>query len=401
METEFEMRILIFVTRQLCYNSGRYFAQRIGEALQNLGCQCEFCEIPEYAIPSAGTEIAQPASMNADKMIEQSAEDMLQKYVNKKYDAVLDFNSKLPRLIMDDDSYYLDNIDAPFYNFILDHPLYHHTTLSCRLNNYHVISVDRNHCEYVKKYYPWIKDAHQINLGASQVWMPDTCKKENNILFTGTYRNPDVYMHHILECGTDEKNDMLSMIDRIMSDQELSIEDSINREPKAELLNEYYLVEMYIRNYYRKMMIDTLADNGFPLKIAGEWWDKYDKSDRKNVKLIKPVSFEESFRIIAQSRVLVDSSPFFKKGVHDRVYAGMANNTVVMTDSNDYRRNILNEKAEMYKLNDSDDICLKADKLLNDTAYYENMIYNAYVEYENNYTWNNVGERIIKHFLSE
>lgn len=51
-------------------------------------------------------------------------------------------------------------------------------------------------------------------------------------------------------------------------------------------------------------------------------------------------------------------------GVHDRVYAGMANNTVVMTDSNKYRENILNGIAQMYHLNDIDDICMKADKLL-------------------------------------
>lgn len=393
------MKVLIFITRQLCYNSGRYFAQKIGKALQQYGCECEYCEIPEYAIPAAGTEIAQPASLNSNKKIDQSAEELLEQYINKKYDAVLDFNSKLPRLIMDDDSYYLDNIDAPFYNFILDHPLYHHTTLSCKLNNYHVFSIDDNHCKYVRKYYPWIKDASQINLGAEQVAERDISKKENNILFMGTYRNPDVYMQSILQSKDEDKCDMLSMIDKITGNDEITIENSINKEPKSLILNKYYLVEMYIRNFYRKKLIDTLVDNKFPIKIVGEWWDKYDKSDR--IDLQKPVAFEQSLNIIAKSRILVDSSPFFKMGVHDRVYAGMANNTVVMTDSNKYRENILNGIAQMYHLNDIDDICMKADKLLNDRAYYENLVYNAHKEYEYNYTWNKVGERIIKHFLCE
>lgn len=393
------MKVLIFITRQLCYNSGKYFAQKIGEALQQYGCECEYCEIPEYAIPAAGTEIAQPASINSNKKIDQSAEELLEQYINKKYDAVLDFNSKLPRLIMDDDSYYLDNIDAPFYNFILDHPLYHHTTLSCKLNNYHVFSIDENHCKYVRKYYPWIKDASQINLGAEQVAESDISKKESNILFMGTYRNPDVYMQSILQSKDEDKCDMLSMIDIITGNDEITIENSINKEPKSLILNKYYLVEMYIRNFYRKKLIDTLVDNKFPVKIVGEWWDKYDKSDRINLQ--KPVAFEQSLDMIAKSRILADSSPFFKMGVHDRVYAGMANNTVVMTDSNKYRENILNGIAQMYHLNDIDDICIKADKLLNDTAYYENLVYNAHKEYEYNYTWNKVGARIIKHFLCE
>ena len=189
------------------------------------------------------------------------------------------------------------------------------------------------------------------------------------------------------------------MIDIITGNNEITIENSINKEPKSLILNKYYLVEMYIRNFYRKKLIDTLVDNKFPVKIVGEWWDKYDKYDRINLQ--KPVAFEQSLDMIAKSRILADSSPFFKMGVHDRVYAGMANNTVVMTDSNKNRENILNGIAQMYHLNDIDDICMKADKLLNDKAYYENLVYNAHKEYEYNYTWNKVGERIIKHFLCE
>ena len=39
---------------------------------------------------------------------------MLESYIGKEYLAILDFNSKLPRLVLDDESYYLDSIDAPF-----------------------------------------------------------------------------------------------------------------------------------------------------------------------------------------------------------------------------------------------------------------------------------------------
>lgn len=51
-------------------------------------------------------------------------------------------------------------------------------------------------------------------------------------------------------------------------------------------------------------------DNKFPVKIVGEWWDKYDKYDRINLQ--KPVAFEQSLDMIAKSRILADSSPFLK-----------------------------------------------------------------------------------------
>ena len=35
------------------------------------------------------------------------------------------------------------------------------------------------------------------------------------------------------------------------------------------ILNKYYLVEMYYRNYYRKKMVDALVNTGFHIDIAG------------------------------------------------------------------------------------------------------------------------------------
>ena len=64
------MKILIFTTRQLCYNSGYYFAHKIGEELEKLGIECDYCEIPEYAIPSTGTDSSEkaPAAQTGDTM---------------------------------------------------------------------------------------------------------------------------------------------------------------------------------------------------------------------------------------------------------------------------------------------------------------------------------------------
>lgn len=51
----------------------------------------------------------------------------------------------------------------------------------------------------------------------------------------------------------------------------------------------------------------------------------------------KPVTFDLSFEKIAREQIMLDVSPIFNRGVHDRAIAGMANRTVVLTDSNPYR----------------------------------------------------------------
>lgn len=406
------MKVLIFTTRQLCYNSGYYFAHRIGEELESIGFECEYCEIPEYAIPSAGTQIAQPAIENAGKNVDEEAEKMLEKYIGKEYLAVLDFNSKLPRLVLDDDTYYLDSIDAPFYNFILDHPLYHHTTLDCKLKNYYTFSVDENHCRYIHEFYPHIKGAYQAALGAENVVSPvHLHDKKKSILIMGTYRNPDMYMEQIRSSNNYAQNIMLDMLERLECDSEMTVEKALkcvinnmgmDKESFPLMLNTYYMVEMYYRNYYRKKMVDAFVNTGFSIDIAGEWWDGYDKIDTDNVTWNKAVRFDESYGVIAGYRAIADSSPFFKGGVHDRVYAGIANCTAVMTDYNVYRDKHLHNIVQMYNQKcDYDEICYKADMILNNDAFYKEMTQKAYEEYLHNYTWKSVAERIIKHFLSE
>ena len=286
------MKVLIFTTRQLCYNSGYYFAHRIGEEIEKLGIECEYCEIPENAIPSAGTQIAQPAIENAGKSVDEEAEKMLESYIGKEYLAILDFNSKLPRLILDDESYYLDSIDAPFYNFILDHPLYHHSTLDCKLKNYYAFSIDENHCKYIQNFYPHIKAVYQVALGAENVIsLENLQEKKKSILIMGTYRNPDIYMKQIYNMNKYAEKNMLVMLEKLENDNEMTVENAlkciinnsnIEKDSFPLILNKYYLVEMYYRNYYRKKMVDALVNTGFHIDIAGEWWESYDKINKLN-----------------------------------------------------------------------------------------------------------------------
>lgn len=98
--------------------------------------------------------------------ISPQAAAVLERYIGKEYAAVIDFNSKLPRLMCDDATYYLDTIQAPFFNYILDNPLYHHATLQCPLQRYHVLLVDEEHAAYVRKHYPHIQGTHMLSLGA-------------------------------------------------------------------------------------------------------------------------------------------------------------------------------------------------------------------------------------------
>ncbi len=108
-------KILIIHTREICYYSGAFFLHRMEEALQRAGAEVDFVELSDEA---------------ADWNLLGDLLDRAKASPDRLYDAVLDINSKLPYLTMEGENgrevRFLNELGIPFYNWIVDHPLYHH-----------------------------------------------------------------------------------------------------------------------------------------------------------------------------------------------------------------------------------------------------------------------------------
>lgn len=86
--------------------------------------------------------------------------------------------------------------------------------------------------------------------------------------------------------------------------------------------------------------------------------------------------------------------------MHDRVYAGIANYTAVMTDYNDYRNTCLQDIVQMYGQEcNYEEICQKTDMMMNNDTFYKEMTQKAYEEYMNNYTWKSVAKELLNIFF--
>lgn len=391
-------KVLIFTTRHLCYNSGDFFAARLAEGIEQNGIECEYCnlEFEDNAVGSTGVVESSIAALTEDSVRQ------LESFLGKSYLAVIDFNSRMPHMILDDGSFYLDGIDAPFYDYILDHPLYHHSTLSCRLRNFNVIVPDRNQRDYVREQYSWIRDVIWQPLGGQAA--VNTCPpqmKREEVLFTGTYRNPeDVYNQIIQTEDVSLRGLMMDIIDYMRMDSSVTVEDAMthvlshsldSKYSFPALLNACYPVEIYIRNLCRERLIDTFAKEGVPLRIVGNWWEQYAGINRPSITLQPAVSFARSFDIIAGSAVLLDSSPFFQYGIHDRVVAAMANKTIALTDENTYISSLCKAKVDCgirtYSAMHPETAVARAEELLGKPSLREETAEAAYEFYESHFTW--------------
>ena len=93
---ESQEKILVFCSREICYLSGNFFAHQLAAAFDDLGYETTVCEFTS----------------------QDDLDAVLSPFFGKKYRAVFDFNSLLPRLAMDDGTPVIDLIDGPFYDYL-------------------------------------------------------------------------------------------------------------------------------------------------------------------------------------------------------------------------------------------------------------------------------------------
>ena len=168
-------------------------------------------------------------------------------------------------------------------------------------------------------------------------------------------------------------------------------------------MNQMYPVDAYVRNYYRQKVLDTLLQAGIPVRVMGEDWNKYRAPQGGRLIIEKAVFFNLSFEKIAREHVLLDVAPFFHHGIHDRVFAGMANRAVVLSDENPVKNEYFSGKKEcmLYTLKDLKGMASMAEELLTNRSLREEMQEQAYACFCRKHTWECRAKEILSYLKKE
>ena len=174
-------KIIVFSSREICYQSSSFFANQMADAFENLGFDVQVCEFDEH----------------------DDLDAVFQPLYGQKYRLLLDFNSTITRMVEEDGTPVLDKLDGPFFDYILDHPLFHYNCLNADLKNLNGIFLDEAQEAYVKRYYPRVKKTLTMPLGATEAVTGGKKTETDTVLFMGTYDRPDkIYEMVELSPGT-------------------------------------------------------------------------------------------------------------------------------------------------------------------------------------------------------
>jgi hypothetical protein len=97
-------------------------------------------------------------------------------------------------------------------------------------------------------------------------------------------------------------------------------------------------VDHYVRGVHSTWMVEALCKR--PVLIIGRGWDHVDKANAR-ARFHAAVDATQLKGLYASSQMIVNTTPNFGSGLHERVSDGFASRTVVISDRNDYARRVL------------------------------------------------------------
>lgn len=346
-------RSILFVSvNDRCYASYRFFAKRLAGAVEKKGIRAEWCYLPEGSGKDA-----------------EAWDRVLQEVLGKSYLAVVDFNSFLPKLHADGKNM-IDLFEAPFYHIVLDHPLYHHAALSAETDLQRVVCVDERHADYVRANYPRIAQVWTQTIPGTRGEMADTPFRErkNEILFCGTYEDPQQYWDLMEELPAGLKKECRLLAERMLAFPERTMEELLAeiqgascaeaeaKQTKTPAALEHkgsatrfaarmqadFLADAYVRNLRRKQAVEAMVKEKLPLALYGQGWEALGTRSKGRL------SYEDYVNRIGAYRFALHCMPGFVFGGHDRIGNAMSNGAVCISDRTQYTRRRYEQGASIY-----------------------------------------------------
>lgn len=323
--------------------------------------------------------------------------------------------------IRGDDIFYDENDNLfwnihqiPCINIVVDHPFYYDKLLNIVPENYYQISIDRQHEAYMQRYYPHIKLLPFLPLGGTPI-QPEPLSMEErstDVVFTGNYTPPETFNKHIERLGEEYTAFYHGIIDDLIANPERSMEQVMethliremgplsDTDLKAAMANMIF-IDLYVRFYFRGLVIKTLAEAGIKIHLYGSGWDKLACSKPENLVIGGPLNSHQCLQVISESKISLNVMPWFKDGAHDRIFNSQLNGALSLTDDSIYLREQLtdNEDCIFYSLRDISALPDMVRHLLNNTDKLEAIAKNGYETALSSHTWKKRAEELWKNIL--
>ena len=296
-----------------------------------------------------------------------------------------------------------DRFLIPCINIVVDHPFYYHELLRHRPQSYYQICIDRYHEKYMKRFFPEVRTYPCMVLGGTPLeksGYPLLEEKSADIVFTGNYTPPHTFEKHITRINDEYTSFYRAIIQELIEAPKRTMEEVFEAHLKNEMgemseenlklcMENMIFIDLYVRFYYRGLVVRTLVDHGIRLHVYGSGWNLLECRHPENILQGGSLNSFECLQKISQAKISLNVMPWFKDGAHDRIFNSMLNGALCLTDESIYLKEEFKNDIHIkfYSLSELEKLPEMISFLLDHPGRMEKIIENGYQKAKTLHTW--------------
>lgn len=329
----------------------------------------------------------------------------LKAFLINEVTAVISLNNVGLHLEFEEERNIWDQYQIPFFNIMMDHPFHYKTALDSAPEQMVLLCMDRNHVEYVKRFFINIKKVYFFpHAGIERCQHIPISERKIDVLYAGglsRYAAEGL----IPDLGKIQEFDAFALVKKaleiLIQQPELTTEHVIekcireinlifNDKRLGEIITELRFLDSLAVSFYREQMIRTLAELGITVTVFGAGWECCEW-ESTNVIYGGVLPSVQILELMNQSKIVLNTMTWFKRGAHDRVFNGMLAGAAVVSDQSEYLQEQFTngEQLQMFSLRKMKDMAETVKMLLSDTNYAQNMADCGYLQAKEQHMWIN------------
>lgn len=295
----------------------------------------------------------------------------LKAFLIKEVTAVISLNNIGMHLEFEDGLNIWDQYQIPFYNILMDHPFHYKAALDRAPEQMILLCMDRNHVEYVKRFFLNIKRVAFFPHAGIELQKKDAAYAGESCYVPIEERKIDVLYAGglsryaaeglIPDLGSIREFDAFELVkkalEKLINNPELTTEHvieqclqeinfKINDKKLGETIAELRFLDALAVSFYREQAVRILAENGVTVTVFGVGWDRCEW-ESPNVVYAGVTSPAQILELMNQSKIVLNTMTWFKQGAHDRIFNGMLAGAAVVSDRSEYVEEIFTKQKQL------------------------------------------------------
>lgn len=336
-------------------------------------------------------------------------------FASKPVKAVITFNNLGFNMELRPGKNIWDELSIPCINILMDHPFCYRDALDHVPGNAIVLCTDRNHMRYLGRFYPNIPMIGYLPHAGKELSQEKrpVAERSIDVLYAGNLSRsfaenitPDLSKYTLFDaeklCGKVYRD----LVAHPFKTTEQSIEEALLAEgfdlsdgELKDLIAELHFVDLYAVSYYREKTVQTLAEHGIPVQIYGAGWEQCSWIHLPNVSYGGKIPAQEVVVKMQDAKIVLSTMTWFKDGTHDRVFNGMLQGAVAVTDTSGYMKEEFcgfreeglsgedNRELVFFELEELHKLPLEVEELLRNPKAAQIIADRGYAKAKQSHTW--------------